>query len=83
MLVLSLSACETIALKSLTLMPIRSFSSTLNSSKSNVSMAMEVCKGCLRISVDHKYDLYLSIEFQTFVRRNFLRVASESYTSFV
>ena len=46
-------------------------------------MAMEVCKGCLRISVHYEYDRYLSIEFHTFVRCNFLRVASESYTSFL
>lgn len=46
-------------------------------------MAMEVCKGCFRISRDYKYGLYVSIEVQTFVRCNFLRVASESYTSFL
>jgi hypothetical protein len=40
-----------IDLKSLTLMTMWSFSSTLNSPNSNVSIAIVVCKGCLRISV--------------------------------
>ena len=54
-LVFNLSAWVTMALKSLTVIPMRSFSSTMNSSKSNVSMAMEVRKGCLRMSVEFEH----------------------------
>lgn len=41
-----------IDLKSLTLMTMWSFSSTENSLNSNVSIAIVVCKGCLRISTN-------------------------------
>lgn len=51
MLAFRVSACVTMALKSLTLMPMWSLSSTENSSKSRVSMAIDVCRGCFRISV--------------------------------
>jgi hypothetical protein len=53
-LALRVSACITMALKSFTLMPIWIMSSAAYSSKSKVSMAMEVCSGCLRISAHRK-----------------------------
>ena len=51
MLVLTVSACVTMALKSLTFMPIWSCSSTLNSSKSKLSIVTDVCRGCFSTSV--------------------------------
>ena len=51
-MVLVMPAWAIIDLKSLTLMTMWSFSSTENSLNSNVSIAIVVCKGCLRISTN-------------------------------
>lgn len=49
-IVFEMPACATIALKSLTLMTMCSFSSTENSANSRVSTAIDVCNGCFNIS---------------------------------
>jgi len=51
MLVLRVSACVTMALKSLTLIPMCSCSSAVKSSKSRLSMVTEVCNGCFKTSI--------------------------------
>lgn len=48
--VLMIPACVTIALKSLTLMPMCIFCSTRNSPNSSVSTAIDVCSGVFSIS---------------------------------
>ena len=48
--VFKVSACVAIALKSFTVMPTCKLSSTLKASKSRLSIVIEVCNGCLRMS---------------------------------
>ena len=70
------------ALKSLTLIPIRSFSSTANSSKSSWSMAMEVCKGCFRVSSSHQScGFYRAFSKRTSIGHYLLCVACKGHTA--